>query len=318
MATIDLLIKRKPSILVVGDLMLDKFIFGDVERISPEAPVPVVKFKKEKSMLGGSGNVLRNLYNLNVIPSILSALGDDVIGDKILALLKGKKISTESIIKVPNNLTTEKMRIVGNGQQVLRVDWDNSDFSFNDYENIIKNIIGAVDNCDGIIISDYNKGVCTKEVVKQVIQVAKSYDKPVFIDPKGLDWEKYSGASIITPNTKEVEAFLGHRLSTDMQFLEAGKYICSNFNIDTCLITRGAKGMSLFNKNVSLHLPSEAKEIFDVSGAGDTVIASLSASILAGADLLESVEFANQAAGIVVGHIGTSAITIDELKRVYE
>ena len=303
--------EMQPGILVVGDLMLDKFIFGDVLRISPEAPIPIVKLQKEEQMLGGCGNVIKNLNNLGVSASPFSVVGKDFAGDKILDLILEQNISVSNISRLENIRTTEKMRIVAGKQQVARVDWDMDKINSADLN--FENLANEIKSTSGIIISDYAKGVCSNELVKNIIQLSRHYNKPTYVDPKGSNWVKYKDATIITPNTKEAEIVVGFRLQSDKDFEIAGEKICSTYDIYGCLITRGADGMSFISKDETFHLKSEAREIFDVSGAGDTVISVLATGLVIDLSYKEASDFANQAAGIVVGHIGTSAITTDEL-----
>ena len=315
MRVVDKIQEFSPKILVIGDIMLDRFIFGNVHRISPEAPVPVVRSVKEKYSLGGCGNVLRNLINLGAQASIIGFVGKDQAGEKIKQHLKKKGISTKHIIQSESNRTTEKMRIVAEGQQVVRVDWDANNLSDQNLNKVLKQVFKKITNVDGVIISDYNKGICTELIIKNIISKAKELQIPVLVDPKGKKWSKYYGASVITPNLKEAEEAIGRELITDEDVETAGKEICEDLSLDACLITRGANGMSYIGKDVRFHVSSEAKEIYDVSGAGDTVIASFAAGTLVGFDSKTVTRFANKAAGIVVGHIGTSAITITELKE---
>ncbi len=205
MVVVDKIQETSPRILVVGDIMLDRFIFGSVHRISPEAPVPVVRSMKEKYSLGGCGNVLRNLINLGAQTSIISFVGADQAGKKIKQDLKKKGIQTRHLVKSKSVRTTEKMRIVAEGQQVVRVDWDASSLSDKNLNQIIQEVSKKITEVDGVIISDYNKGMCTELVMKDIINKAKELQIPIFVDPKGKRWEKYYGASIITPNLKEAE-----------------------------------------------------------------------------------------------------------------
>ena len=313
MRIVDKIQEVSPKILVVGDIMLDRFIFGNVNRISPEAPVPVVRSIEEKYSLGGCGNVLRNLINLGVQASIVSFVGKDQAGEKIKKHLSKKDISTKYIIESGSISTTEKMRIVAEGQQLVRVDWDASDLTDQDLNKVIKMVSENITKVEGVIVSDYNKGVCAELVIKYIINKAKELNIPVFVDPKGKRWNKYHGASVITPNLKEAEEAIGIRLISDKDIENAGKEICKKLSLSACLITRGPNGMSYISKDLKLHVSSEAKEIFDVSGAGDTVIAAFAVGALAGVDPEIATRFANKAAGIVVGHIGTTAITISEL-----
>lgn len=315
MKLLDKIQKNSPKILVVGDIMLDRFIFGNVDRISPEAPVPIVRSIKEKYSLGGCGNVLRNLINLGVQASIVSFVGNDQAGEKIKQELKKKDVLINHIIQSQSSLTTEKMRIVADGQQLVRVDWDTSNLNDQILNQVLKYVIQRIEVVDGVIISDYGKGVCSNSVVNDIITKAKKIKIPIFIDPKGENWNKYYGASVITPNLKEAEGFVNSTLKSNQDVEKAGMEICNDLNIDVCLITRGPSGMSYVSKDCKLHVSSEAKEIYDVSGAGDTVIASFSSATIAGFDPEAVTRFANKAAGIVVGHIGTTAITISELQK---
>ena len=305
--------EKKLSILVIGDLMLDKFIFGNVNRISPEAPVPIVKLKKEEQMLGGCGNVIRNLNNLGVATKLISVVGRDLPGDLLIKKLMEKEIPVDNVLRLDKIRTTEKMRIVADRQQVVRVDSDMNQLAINSIDKLIANMPKCIKKINGIIISDYAKGVCSELFLKKVIKLSNDKNIPVFIDPKGSDWGKYKNADLITPNTGETEVVLGQKLESDEDFEMAGKKICSTFNIKACLITRGSDGMSFIRQKNIIHLKSEAKEIFDVSGAGDTVIAAMATGLLTGANYKKVLEFSNLAAGIVVGHVGTSAITIEEL-----
>ena len=209
MRIVDKIQEVSPKILVIGDIMLDRFIFGNVHRISPEAPVPVVRSIEEKYSLGGCGNVLRNLINLGVQASIVSFVGKDQAGKKIKQDLKKKGISTRFIVESKSIRTTEKMRIVAEGQQLVRVDWDASNLTDQNLNQVLKQVSKKIVEVDGVIISDYNKGVCTELVIKDIINKAKELNIPIFVDPKGKKWNKYYGASVITPNLKEAEDALG-------------------------------------------------------------------------------------------------------------
>ena len=305
--------KKPPTILVIGDLMLDRFIFGSVERISPEAPVPIVKLEKEEQMLGGSGNVIRNLSNLGIQTLLCSVVGKDSAGDLLINQLIEKDIQISNVLRLNSVRTTEKMRIVADRQQIARVDWDMDEFKADFVDDLIKNISEHIENIDGIIISDYAKGVCAEVLLKKVIRISNNSNIPIFVDPKGVDWGKYAHANLITPNIKEAEIVLGKKLVNDQDFEKAGEKICSTYNIEACLITRGGDGMSFFCEDNTFHLRSNAKEIFDVSGAGDTVISAMAIGLAMDLTYKQAAEFSNQAAGIVVGHIGTSAMTIQEL-----
>ena len=312
MNCIEKILKRKPSILVVGDIMLDHYIYGKVDRISPEAPVPVVRCMNESDTLGGCGNVIRNLTNIGVKTSVVTAVGNDFTGRLIIQKLKEIDVSLNGIFKSDNIKSTHKMRIIAENQQIVRVDWDSDALMDEEYEKINILIKKQITNVDAMIISDYDKSLCKKGLIQFAIGIALKADIPVFVDPKGHDWTKYSGSTIITPNTNETEVLLGEKLISSEDFENAGKRICNNYNIGVCLITRGKDGMSYYSKDQSFHVSSRALDVYDVSGAGDTVIACLTAAKVSGVSDKKAVEFANDAAGIVVGHIGTSAITQKE------
>ena len=305
--------EKPPTILVLGDLMLDRFIFGSVDRISPEAPVPIVKLKKEEQMLGGSGNVIRNLSNLGIKTSLCSVVGKDLAGDLLITQLTKKDTNISNVLRLKSVRTTEKMRIVADRQQIARVDWDMDESKADFVDDLIKNMSEHIENIDGVIISDYAKGMCSEVLLKNVINISNNNNIPIYVDPKGNDWEKYKHTNLITPNIKEAETILGKKLVNDQDFEKAGEEICSTYNIEACLITRGADGMSFFCNDNTFHLKSNAKEIFDVSGAGDTVISTMATGLVMNLTYKQAAEFSNRAAGIVVGHIGTSAITTREL-----
>ena len=307
------ILKRKPSILVVGDIMLDHYIYGKVDRISPEAPVPVVRCMNESDTLGGCGNVIRNLTNIGVRTSVVTAVGNDLTGRLIIQKLKEIDVSLKGIFKSEKIQSTHKMRVVAENQQIVRVDWDSDSLTDDEYDKLEKLIKDKINNVDGVLISDYGKSLGKPELMRFLIKNAIKTDIPIFVDPKGKNWAKYSGATMITPNTKEVERVLGQTLISNKNFENAGRNICNNYNIDACLITRGKDGMTYYNKDQIFHVSSRALDVYDVSGAGDTVIACLTAAKVIGLSDKEAVEFANNAAGIVVGHVGTSAITKEEL-----
>ena len=259
--------------------------------------------------------MLRNLINLGVRASIVSFVGSDHAGEKIKEDLKQKGILTRHIVDSKSVRTTEKMRIVADGQQLVRVDWDSSALNDKNLTQIREKVLQKMDEVDGVIVSDYNKGVCTELIINDIINKSKKLKIPIFIDPKGKKWIKYYGASVLTPNLREAEEALGRDLKNDLDIEKAGIDICNNLSLNACLITRGPNGMSYISKDLKLHVCSEAKEIFDVSGAGDTVIASFASGIIAGFDPELVTRFANKAAGIVVGHIGTTAIRVSELLK---
>lgn len=301
------------KILLVGDLILDHFIYGNVNRISPEAPVPVVEVDKEIDMLGGCGNVFSNLYNLGIKVKMLTAIGSDKSGKIILDKLTNMNIQLDTIFISEKVSTNNKMRIIANNQHLVRVDRDNTILCQDIEDSICSKIEKVIKDVDCVIISDYQKGVCTDSIIQKTINLSKKLNKPTFVDPKGNNWEKYSGTTFITPNIKEIISIVNSSPEKNSDFILAGEEVIKKYNIENCLITRGADGMTFVNNNESFHVDAKAKEVYDVSGAGDTVIASLAAGIINGRSIKDAVKLSNLAAGIVVSHIGTSAITLNEL-----
>jgi len=296
--------------------MLDYFIFGSTSRISPEAPVPIVKFNNELISLGGSGNVIMNLLNLNIDIIPVSIIGNDETGKNILNEFKKYKLSTKYIFKSKDINSTKKMRIITDKQHVVRVDWDSSKIPKTITKKIVISVNELLDNVDALIVSDYGKGLCTDSIVTESIKTCISNNVPIFIDPKGVKWHKYSSATYITPNVNETKDIVNMDLNNDNDFERAGRILLDEYNFGNCLITRGSYGMSLINNDQIIHTNTEAKEVFDVSGAGDTVISCLAAAIVSGASIESAIEFANKAAGIVVAHVGTKPVTKKELLKV--
>ena len=314
MSIIDKINKEPSSILVFGDIMLDEFILGHVDRISPEAPVPVVVGEDNFNNLGGCGNVIRNLINIGVHVDLISAIGNDKAGQIIKEKLSDIGLSDAGLLTCKEIRTTRKIRVIADRQHIVRVDWDYNVQNEIDYRRVFDILSGKLKSADGIIISDYNKGFCSDEAIRFLIESSKKDSKVVFVDPKGENWDKYSGATIITPNVKETEIILKKPIKDQNDIEISGKKICDLYDIETCVITRGPKGISVIDNDGCFHVPSNAKEVFDVSGAGDTVIAALASSLLSKINLVDSVKFANKAAGIVVGHVGTTPISKIELE----
>ncbi len=301
------------AILVVGDLILDRFIFGNSSRISPEAPVPIVIPEREEQMLGGSGNVIKNLSNLGVKTSLCGVVGKDAEGDLLIEKLKKEDVNISNVLRLDSVNTTEKVRIIANLKQIVRLDSDMSGLVEGFLDKLVKNLDNQIQDFDGVIISDYGKGVCNGDFLTKIIDVANENNIPIFVDPKGSNWNKYQNADLITPNTKEAEDVLKQVLESDEDFELAGEKICSDYNIEACLITRGSDGMSFYSRNDIFHMKSVAKEVFDVSGAGDTVISAIAAGLLMNLSYKKAAHFSNQAAGSVVGQVGTSAVKVDQL-----
>jgi rfaE bifunctional protein kinase chain/domain len=298
--------KAKLKILVLGDSMLDEYITGNVKRISPEAPVPILDFDGINSVLGGAGNVAHNLININSEVSIATILGKDFVGKEIESLFKISNISNKFIIKSKSANSTKKTRFLSKSAQLMRLDNDSAGFSNQDFINLEKLIIPALNEFNSIIISDYDKGVCKDNVVENMIKKAKGKNIPIYIDPKGSNWSKYHNATCLTPNKEEAESELKLKLEDDIDFEKAGKAMIKKYNLDSCLITRGSKGMTYVDKNNFIHQSVSKKEVFDVSGAGDTVISSFAASMSAKLSINEALNFSSSISSEVVTYIGTT------------
>ena len=296
------------KILVVGDIMLDRYWFGSTNRISPEAPVPIVRVLNTSDRLGGAANVALNARSLGASVSIMSVIGNDIAGQTILDLLKKSDITP--IIRIDSNLeTTVKLRILAKQQQILRVDFENRPQQevlsalLHDFELIIRNY-------DVLVMSDYGKGGLTH--IHRMISIANKNHIPVLVDPKGCDYSRYKKATLITPNRDELSLVVG-KWSNETDLHTKALSLMKKLELKALLLTRSEEGMTLFTENKISNIPAQAKEVYDVSGAGDTVIAVLATLIAAGVSLEQAVSFANRAGGIVVGKLGTSSITRKEL-----
>lgn len=298
-------------VLVVGDLILDRYYFGNVERISPEAPVPVVHVRKIVSRIGGAGNTALNLKNLGVNVDILGIVGNDENASELLELIENSGFKNNFIFKV-ENITTTKIRVISRQQHLIRIDFEEvKPVSIED--KILKLLEEHLKNYDMVIISDYNKGLITENISQYIIKSSKF----TIVDPKGKNWQKYKNANIITPNVKELSEGLNLTLENEDKQLEiAGKIAIERYNINSVLITRSEKGLSYIDRERTIHVPTIESEVYDVSGAGDTVVASLAFGILCNIDMKEILEFANLCASIVIRHIGTYAIRKEDILSV--
>lgn len=307
---------NKIRIAVVGDIMLDDYLIGTVDRISPEAPVPVVLIKEEKFVLGGAGNVIKNLATLGAKTYCYGIIGDDQEGEKLSRAMTKLGVDISGLIKCEERPTIVKRRILGGNQQLLRIDWEDRreiDDLFED--NILEKISKNIKNIDAIILSDYDKGVLTSRLVKEIIKLAKKNNKIITVDPKPKNIKRYVGASSLTPNKKE--AFLCFENEGKKSIDEIGINIRKELKLDNLLITRSEEGVSLYDEKGITNIPTFAKEVFDVTGAGDTVISAYTLSKVAGATWEEAAKIANTAAGIVVGKIGTSTSSKEEIINFY-
>lgn len=308
------------KILVYGDVMLDGYLYGDVSRISPEAPVPVSHITGRKETLGGAANVAHNLARLGCQTDIIGVIGKDTYADKLHSLLMKLKINDTALV-VGRNKTTSKIRVISGHQQMVRLDFEETNPIENDIQaEIIHRLEYKIDEgIKAIIISDYDKGLCVPEMCQKVISLAHSKNILVFVDPKGNNWDKYAEADYITPNVKELGDVLGHRIeNTTEQIQPAAEFIRQAYHIKNVLVTRSEKGISLFSAQEPIHIPTVAQEVFDVSGAGDTVIAAFTAAITGKMDIYDAVYLSNFAAGIGVGKVGTYAVSKDEILQAFD
>ncbi len=307
---------KNVRVLCVGDVMLDRFLYGKVDRISPEAPVPVVHISQEIEMLGGAGNVVQNVTSLGAHMDFISVVGDDSAGRKIEQLLMNLPKSTAFLDKQFHQETTVKTRVIGDRQQLVRVDRENSlTLDQPQQSSLLKLIKASLQKCDVVILSDYGKGVLNPALNTEIISIANSLKIPVIIDPKSNNYADYAGATFITPNLKEFQGACGDKVQGDAAIFAAARSLMSEHNIHGLLVTRSQEGMSLVEEKTDTHITTKAQEVFDVSGAGDTVIATFALGLGARLSAEESAQLANIAAGIVVGKIGTATVAPDELLR---
>jgi len=295
-------------VLVVGDVMLDRYWFGDVERISPEAPVPVVKIARSEERPGGAANVARNAAALGARATLLSATGDDEPADALLRMLAAEGVRT-SFLRDAALTTTVKLRVIGRQQQLLRIDFETAP-SHELLASKLADFDALLTDTDAVVLSDYGKGGLAH--IATMIGRARAAGKPVLVDPKGDDWDKYRGATLVTPNRGEFRQVAG-RWRDEAELEQRAQALRRDLDLRALLVTRSEEGMSLYSDAGTLTIPAQAREVFDVSGAGDTVIATLGTLLAAGAPLPDAVAIANRAAGIVVGKLGAATVSPDEL-----
>jgi rfaE bifunctional protein kinase chain/domain len=293
-------------IAVIGDVMLDRYVWGNVLRISPEAPVPVVEVESESTRLGGAANVANNIASLGAEALLIGVVGNDANGTEFRNILKSQKTSTDGMITDPSRPTTIKTRVIAHHQHVVRIDSEEKrDVDAAIQKKILSVLEKNIDTIDGIIIEDYNKGVVVKDLIHAIVDLAKKKSTVITIDPKFNNFFEYRNVSVFKPNKKETEEALGKKLRTEEDVIAAGAALLERLNADNILLTRSEKGMSLFERNGAItHLPTHARRIADVSGAGDTVIATLTVMLSAGATVVEASSLANIAGGIVCGEVG--------------
>jgi D-beta-D-heptose 7-phosphate kinase/D-beta-D-heptose 1-phosphate adenosyltransferase len=307
-------------VLVVGDIMLDEYIIGKVQRISPEAPVPVVDVAREDFRLGGAANVAHNMAELKGDVTLCGVVGRDLMGRRLRTLLRERGIATESLVVDPQRRTTVKTRIIAHAQQMVRYDReDRGEIGDATSERVLEIVERSLDRVKAVIISDYNKGVIRKDLVERIITLAREKGVFVAVDPKVPHFLWYQRASIVTPNTSEALAALGAAVEGRTGAIEeiAGK-LRDLIQADAVLVTRGEEGMTLFTGGEAVHIPAVAREVYDVTGAGDTVISVLTLAVGAGATLAEAALIANHAAGHVVGKAGTTTVSLRTLRALLE
>ena len=295
-------------VLVVGDVMLDRYWFGEVSRISPEAPVPIVHIKRTEERPGGAANVARNIASLGGKATLLSVVGDDEAGRTLSELLAGENVATH-FHKDASLPTTVKLRVIGRQQQLMRIDFETPP-SREVLEDKLGDFESMIENHDVVILSDYGKGGLTH--VTKMIDAAKRFGKAIMIDPKGDDYSKYRGATLLTPNLAEFREVMG-QWRDEADLAARAEKLRDDLSLDALLVTRSEEGMSLFTAGNAIHEPTQAREVFDVSGAGDTVIATIGLMLAAGLPVADAVKIANRAAGVVVGKLGTATVSRAEL-----
>jgi D-beta-D-heptose 7-phosphate kinase / D-beta-D-heptose 1-phosphate adenosyltransferase len=304
---------KSPKLLVIGDLMIDHYLWGSCERISPEAPVQVVNVDSESTVLGGAGNVINNLKALGAQVDVISVIGDCEISDELKGLLSNIGVDTQYLITHQDRITSKKSRIIASQQQVVRYDRESTDEINTESQSVVldtfKKIIA---DYDGVLLSDYGKGVLTNELTQSLINVANENGKKVLVDPKGLDYSKYKGSYLLTPNKKEASEATQITIKDDVSLTQAITQLKLECDLDVSLITLSEQGVAIYDDELRTH-PTVAREVFDVTGAGDTVLASLGFALACEYDIDDAVDFSNLAAGVVVGKIGSATATLDEI-----
>jgi D-beta-D-heptose 7-phosphate kinase/D-beta-D-heptose 1-phosphate adenosyltransferase len=298
------------NITVIGDIMLDEYWHGNVERISPEAPVPIVDIKEKSYRIGGAGNVAMNIAALGISTRLISSIGTDSESVIVKKILKKNKISDSFQIS-KNKKTIKKLRVLSKNHQMIRLDFEENKRSYTLKSN--KSFTKQIKDSDVVIFSDYDKGSLLN--IQNFIEISNKLKKIIVIDPKGNDFNRYKNATILTPNLKEFENIVG-KLKSHSQLIIKGKKLIKELNLDALLVTRGNKGMTLIKNNQHFELKAIAEEVYDVTGAGDTVVALIASCLAAGLDLSTSADYANKAASLVVKKIGTSVINLNELKNI--
>jgi rfaE bifunctional protein kinase chain/domain len=303
------------KILVIGDIILDRYIWGKVSRISPEAPVPVVEVTNENFLLGGAANVANNIVSLGGHATIVGVAGHDRGGEFLRKLLDNRSIQHDGVFW-GSRPTTVKARVIAHSQQVVRFDREErSRVEGKALKSILDFIRSALPEHDAVIISDYKKGIVSSELIREIIKKTKPRNIFVSVDPKTGHFHCYKNVSLITPNIHEASLASGIEIRDEKSLMNAGRALLRKISCDAVLITRGEQGMTLFRKDKAVHIPTVAKNVYDVTGAGDTVIAAFTLSVTSGARMEDAAVIANHAAGIVVGEVGTAVVTSDQLQK---
>lgn len=307
--------QKNTHIAVIGDLMIDHYIWGKCERISPEAPVQVLDVTKEGSVLGGAGNVINNLIALESNVSVYSVTGNDESANLAQKLLKEVGADCTALIRQEDRITTKKSRVIAHNQQIIRFDDENrEEISSASQEALLATLKDNIQIYDAILLSDYGKGVVNNQLSRALISIAKAHNKPVLVDPKGDDYSKYRGATLITPNKKEASIATRINIKDNDTLKKAGFKLKNELDLTYGIITLSEEGIAIFDSQMS-HIPTVAREVYDVTGAGDTVLASLGVAMACGVDIFQACEFANKAAAIVVAKIGSATATLNEIEE---
>jgi rfaE bifunctional protein kinase chain/domain len=309
---------QSANVFVVGDIILDEYIWGDVSRISPEAPVPVVEIKEETKRLGGAANVVHNIISLGGKSILCGVIGEDNTGRELTEMLKGLGLAADGILRVPGRHTSIKTRVVARNQQVVRFDRETrGTIDPESTERLLKFLKERMGDIDGVIVADYGKGVISPQLMKGLRTLLADSGITLAVDPKTDHFEYYNGIDVITPNHHEAGAYCRFEIADEETLGKAGRKMLDDLNCESVLITQGKDGMTLFEKGEDpYHIPTIAREVFDVSGAGDTVISAFCLGLASGMDHKSAAEISNYAAGIVVGKLGTSVVNPEELKDV--
>jgi D-beta-D-heptose 7-phosphate kinase/D-beta-D-heptose 1-phosphate adenosyltransferase len=309
----------RTKVAILGDIMLDQYVWGDVNRISQEAPVPIVEVRRNSSRFGAAANVAENVASLGARAVLVGVVGDDEAGRELLSLLTGRGVDVDRVITEAGRPTTTKLRVIAHSQQVVRADSEVTTDVAGDIEaSVLEGLAGAIEECDVLVVSDYGKGVVTKKTIAAAISTARELGKKVCVDPKESHFASYVGVTAITPNQKEAGAAVGATITDEDSLLGVGWELQKKLEAECVVVTRGEQGMSLFMRGGELvHLPTAARDVYDVTGAGDTVVSVLAVALAAGASMVEAAVVANHAAGLVIREIGTASVGLDAIERSF-